>query len=259
MNSLLERDPWARFRAVTRARIGLGRAGDGLPTQALLDFQLAHARARDAVHGAVDFDALAARLGGDVIHVHSATTDRAVYLRRPDLGRRLDDVSRSTLVRGDWDAAFVIGDGLSAAAVTDHAVPLVKATLERLHGWTVAPVVLARQARVALGDEVGEALGVGLVVMLIGERPGLSVANSLGAYLTWAPRFGRRDSERNCISNIHGDGLPIAAAAERLAGLMAEARRLKLSGIGLKEDAVRLEAPPGQGNVLVEQQRGQES
>lgn len=258
MSTVVNLDPWARFRAATRARIGLGRAGDALPTTALLEFQLAHARARDAVHGAVDFDALAGGLG-EVLHVHSAAPDRATYLRRPDLGRRLDAASRASLPRGAWDAVFVIGDGLSAAAITDHAVAVVRATLARLPGWRVAPVVLARQARVALGDEVGEALGADLAVVLIGERPGLSVANSLGAYLTWAPRVGRRDSDRNCISNIHADGLAHEAAGERLAGLMAEARRLRLSGIGLKEDAVRLEAPQGQGNALINQQRGQES
>lgn len=259
MSSLPVSDPWVRFRAATRARIGLGRAGDALPTKPLLDFQLAHAKARDAVHGAVDFGALAAGLEREAVHVHSAATDRTVYLRRPDLGRRLDEPSRAALVKGDWDAVFVVADGLSAAAVTDHAAAMVRATLERLPGWRIAPVVLARQARVALGDEVGEALGAAMVALLIGERPGLSVANSLGAYLTWAPRMGRKDSERNCISNIHADGLSIAAAADRLAGLMAEARRLKLTGINLKEDAVLIETPHGPGNALVQQQRGQES
>lgn len=259
MSTALIPDPWVRFRAATRARIGLGRAGDGLPTKALLEFQLAHAKARDAVHGAVDFENLAAALGRDTLHVHSAASDRATYLRRPDLGRRLDASSRAALVKGGWDVVFVVADGLSAAAVTDHAAALVRATLARLPGWSVAPIVLARQARVALGDEVGEALGAALSVVLIGERPGLSVANSLGAYLTWAPRVGRKDSERNCISNIHADGLAISPAADRLAGLMAEARRLKLTGINLKEDAVLIETPHGPGNALVQQQRGQES
>lgn len=254
----LTRDPWARFRTATRARIGLGRAGDALPTKPLLDFQLAHARARDAVHGVVDFDALADALGRETIAVHSAAADRAIYLRRPDLGRRLDSSSRDLLIQGEWDAVFVIADGLSAAAVTDHAATLVEAALARLPGWRIAPVVLARQARVALGDEVGELLGAALAVVLIGERPGLSVANSLGAYLTWGPRVGRKDSERNCISNIHADGLGYQAAADRLAGLMAEARRLKLSGINLKEDAV-LGGIAGQGNALINQLRGQES
>lgn len=260
MSTVTPLDPWARFRAATRARIGLGRSGDGLPTPALLDFQEAHARARDAVHGAVDFAALADRFPGrDVLTLRSAAADRATYLRRPDLGRRLDDAYRPLLDKGDYDIAFVIADGLSAAAVTDHAAALVNACLALLPGWRVAPIVLARQGRVALGDDIGAALGARMVAVLIGERPGLSVANSLGAYLTWEPRPGRRDSERNCISNIHADGLDIDGAAKRLTGLMAEARRLRATGITLKEDAVRLEGPGGTSADLVEDQRGQEA
>lgn len=231
-------DPWARFRASTRARIGLGRAGDALPTAALLEFQLAHARARDAVHGAVDFDRLAAELTPHpALHVHSAAPDRTTYLRRPDLGRRLDETSRGALSAGDWDIAFVIADGLSAAAVEAHAVPLLHACRERLAGWTIAPAVLASQARVALGDEIGALLGARLVAVLIGERPGLTAADSLGVYLTWDPRPGRMDSERNCLSNIHGDGLPVAVAADKLCWLADQAARLRLTGVGLKEDA----------------------
>lgn len=253
MSKVAPLDPWARFRAATRARIGLGRSGDGLPTPALLEFQLAHAKARDAVHGAVDFGALADQFPGrEVVNVHSAAADRATYLRRPDLGRRLDAISHPLLVKGNYDVAFVIADGLSAAAVTDHAAALVRASLDLLPGWNVAPVVLAHQGRVALGDEIGERLGARMMAVLIGERPGLSVANSLGVYLTWEPRVGRRDSERNCISNIHADGLGIDQAARRLTGLMAEARRLKLTGINLKEDVARLDGP-------VDQLRGQEA
>ncbi|WP_207460104.1 ethanolamine ammonia-lyase subunit EutC [Azospirillum sp. SYSU D00513] len=241
-------DPWLRFRKATRARIGLGRSGDGLPTRALLEFQLAHARARDAVHGAVDFDRLAADLAPlETVRVHSAAPDRATYLRRPDLGRRLNEASRAVLARGDWDIAFVVADGLSAAAVQAHAAPLVRACLERLPGWSVAPVVLAGQARVALGDEVGALLGARLVALLVGERPGLSAADSLGVYLTWAPMPGRADSQRNCISNIHGAGLPIGAAADKLCWLAREASRLKLTGVALKEDAPALQGPEGSG------------
>ncbi|HYD65268.1 MAG TPA: ethanolamine ammonia-lyase subunit EutC [Azospirillum sp.] len=237
-------DPWQRFRDVTRARIGLGRSGDGLPTKALLDFQLAHARARDAVHGAVDFDRLAADLAPHpTIRVHSAAPDRATYLRRPDLGRRLDDASRAALPAGAWDIAFVIADGLSAAAVQAHAAPLVHACLARLAGWSAAPVVLGAQARVALGDEVGALLGAKLVALLVGERPGLSAADSLGVYLTWAPEPGCPDSRRNCISNIHAAGLPIGAAADKLCWLAGEAARLKLTGVALKEDAPVLPGP----------------
>ncbi|NFV79767.1 ethanolamine ammonia-lyase subunit EutC [Magnetospirillum aberrantis] len=260
MNTVTPLDPWARFRAATRARIGLGRAGDALPTPALLDFQAAHAKARDAVHGAVDFDALAAAFPGrEVVNVQSAAADRVTYLRRPDLGRRLEDGCRASLEKGDYDIAFVVADGLSAAAVADHAAALLNACLDRLSGWRVAPVVLARQGRVALGDDIGAALGARMVAVLIGERPGLSVANSLGVYLTWDPRPGRRDSERNCISNIHADGLDIDGAAKRLTGLMAEARRIRATGITLKEDAVRLEGPGGPSDALVADQRGQEA
>jgi ethanolamine ammonia-lyase small subunit len=244
MTNLVDLDPWARFRLATRARIGLGRAGDGLPTTALLDFQQAHALARDAVHGRVDFAALAAQLAPlPTLRVRSAAADRTTYLRRPDLGRRLDPDGAAALTLGAWDVAFVIGDGLSAAAVTDHAVPTIRAVLERLHGWTVAPIVLAEQARVALGDDVGARLGARMVAVLIGERPGLSVANSLGIYLTWEPRVGRRDSERNCISNIHADGLSYAQAADKLVWLMTEARARRLTGVDLKEEAGALGGP----------------
>jgi ethanolamine ammonia-lyase small subunit len=236
-------DPWARFRAATPARIGLDRCGDGLSTSALLDFQLAHADARDAVHGVVEFERLAALIEPTrpVLRVHSAARDRAVYLRRPDLGRRLDADSRARLdqARRDqaYDVVFVICDGLSSAAINDHAVPLLDACLGLIPSWNVAPIVLAAQARVALGDEVCVALDARLCVVLIGERPGLSVANSLGVYLTWSPRIGHRDADRNCISNIHAAGLGYGLAAEKLVWLMTQARRLGLSGVALKEDA----------------------
>jgi ethanolamine ammonia-lyase small subunit len=228
-------DPWARFRAATRARIGLGRSGDGLPTGALLDFQLAHARARDAVHGQVDFTALADRIGVPSIRVDSAAAQRESYLRRPDLGRRLDPASRDRLKPGPYDAIFIIADGLSTA-IERHAAPLLTLCLPALPEWRLGPVVLAGQARVALGDEIGQLTQAALTVMLIGERPGLSVADSLGVYLTWDPRIGRTDSERNCISNIHADGLSYASAAARLLWLMRTARARRLTGVGLKEE-----------------------
>jgi ethanolamine ammonia-lyase small subunit len=236
-------DPWARFRVATRARIGLERCGDGLPTAALLDFQLAHAHARDAVHRLVDFTALAARIAPErpVLHVRSAAPDRAVYIRRPDLGRRLDEDSRVRLAakRLDtpWDVVFVIADGLSSAAVEDHAYATLQACLLQLPDWRIGPVVLAGQARVALADEVGALLNARLSVILIGERPGLSVANSLGLYLTWNPGPGRTDAERNCISNIHADGLSYDLAAGKLAWLITEARKRGLSGVTLKEES----------------------
>ena len=231
-------DPWTRFRLSTRARIGLGRAGDGLPTAALLAFQQAQARARDAVHGAVNFDRLEQALAPlACLRVESAAGDRATYLRRPDLGRQLAPDAAAGLRPVACDAVFVIGDGLSAAAVTDHAVATVTACLDRLTGWTMAPIILAGQARVALGDPIAERLGAPLCVMLVGERPGLSVANSLGAYVTWQPRIGRKDAERNCVSNIHGDGLGPGAAADKITWLMREAARRRVTGIALKDEA----------------------
>lgn len=238
MSNPIDLDPFARFRAVTRARIGLGRAGDSLPIRAVLDFQLAHARARDAVHGHVDFSAMAERIGATqaVVRLKSRAADRPTYLARPDLGRRVDPAALMLVEKGDWDVAFVIADGLSAAAVEAHAEIVLSACLRRLGDLKVAPVILGEQARVAFGDEVGEKLGARMVVVLIGERPGLSVPDSLGAYLTFGPKVGRRDSERNCLSNIHADGLAHETAADKIVWLIREALRLGLTGVDLKED-----------------------
>lgn len=248
-----QKDPWARFRSATRARIALGRSGDALPTKALLEFQLAHARARDAVHSAVDFDRLAADLSPlETVRVHSAAPDRPTYLRRPDLGRRLDPASAARLTAGEWDLLFVIADGLSAAAVQVNAAPLVRACTARLGHLRIGPVVLAEQARVALGDEVASAMGARLVALLVGERPGLSAAESLGVYLTWDPKPGRANSERNCISNIHSGGLSIQMAADKLCWLATEAARLKLTGVALKEDAPSLAGLDNEKNQLTD-------
>ncbi|MCE1236667.1 MAG: ethanolamine ammonia-lyase subunit EutC [Hyphomicrobiales bacterium] len=231
-------DIWSTLKRATRARIGIGRAGDGLPTGELLAFQMAHARARDAVHGRVDFDAIAAAFPDrTVVRVASAAGDRAIYLRRPDLGRRLGEGEAERLPKGPFDVVFVVADGLSAAAVEAQAVATLTATFPRLAGLSIGPIVLASQARVALGDEIGAAMGARLVVALIGERPGLSAADSLGAYLTFDPKPGRLDSERNCLSNIHGHGLSPEAAAGKLAWLVREALRRGLTGIDLKEAA----------------------
>lgn len=233
------RDIWARWRQTTRARIGLGRSGDALPTSALLDFQAAHGRARDAVHGAADFAALTQQFTPrPCLTVRSQAPDRTTYLRRPDLGRRLDDASAAMLKdhAGEWDIVFVIADGLSARAAMTHAAPVLHGCMARLRGWRVAPIVLATQARVALGDDIATCLNAKSVAVLIGERPGLSVADSLGIYLTWAPKPSRVDSERNCISNIHADGMSHDQAAATLLWLLHEAKRLQLSGIGLKLD-----------------------
>ena len=232
---------WARMRSVTPARIGLGRAGDAMRTDALLDFQLAHAQARDAVLGQVDMETLAARIGAPTRQVHSAAPDRQGFIRRPDLGRVLDAHGRALLAadRAEpaWDAVFIVGDGLSSAAVEDHAAAMLQAVQPLLGGWRIAPIVLAEQARVALSDDIGAILNARLAVMLIGERPGLSVRNSLGIYLTFDPRPGRADSERNCISNIHANGLSYGEAARKLGWLMAQSFSLGGTGVFLKEAA----------------------
>ena len=242
-------DPWSVLRGATRARVALGRAGDGLPTGRWLEFRAAHAAARDAVHTALDGGLVRAALTAagvtlDVLEVHSRAPDRATYLQRPDLGRRPAD--GTDLPAGECDLALVIADGLSPRAVHDHAAGLVAALLQRLAGWAVGPLVLAHQARVALGDPVGEALGARLVVVVIGERPGLSSADSLGIYLTYEPRPGRADSERNCISNVRPPhGLGYAQAADTLAALLTASRELGASGVVLKDEGVAL--PPGAG------------
>jgi ethanolamine ammonia-lyase small subunit len=231
-------DPWAKLRTTTRARIGLGRIGDTMAMRDVLDFQLAHAKARDAVHARLDVAALQAELAPPVIHVHSQAETREIYLRRPDLGRRLHPDCEALLTRGDYDVAFVIADGLSATAVAANAIPMLAAARQRLPGLRIAPIIIATQARVAIGDDIGERLGATLCAILIGERPGLSVAESLGIYLTYAPKRGCRDASRNCISNIHTKGgLSYAAAADTLAWLIHESLRRKLTGVGLKEDA----------------------
>jgi ethanolamine ammonia-lyase small subunit len=202
----------------------------------MLQLEHAHALARDAVHTPLPLAAIVEALDGlQTIEVESLAGDRRTYLTRPDLGRRLAAASRERLAHGDFDIAIVLADGLSAGAVAAIGPGVAKAVLDRLPGWRAAPVVIARQARVALGDEIGALLGARLVVVLIGERPGLSAADSLGAYLTWRPAVGRRDSERNCVSNIRPGGLAVDAAAARIAWLADAARRLALTGVGLKD------------------------
>ena len=277
---------WQALRRLTAARIALGRAGVSQPTAPHLDFQLAHARARDAVHHAFDAAALAQafamalpELGPAALQLHSAADSRAMYLQRPDLGRRLDAPSRAALqalaqpqqpadgaqpqqpadgaqpqqqadgaqpqqqadgagAQPRFDVAFVVADGLSALAIEQNAVPFMSALMAGLAplGLRIAPLVIASQARVAIGDEVGELLGAQLVVLLIGERPGLSSPDSMGLYLTWQPRVGLADASRNCISNVRPAGLAYAEAAHKLLYLIAEARRRGVSGIALKDD-----------------------
>ncbi|MGI5456572.1 ethanolamine ammonia-lyase subunit EutC [Streptomyces sp. CA-249302] len=231
---------WSVLRSRTQARIGLGRAGSALPTRHRLALQTAHAAARDAVHSPFEPDAVAAGLAGmPTVRVRSAAGDRLTYLQRPDLGRRLDPADRAHLPTGDWDMVFVVADGLSSRAVHEHAAAMVRATAERLAGWTIAPVVLAEQARVALGDDVAHAMGAAMVVVLVGERPGMSAADSLGAYLTYRPTPGvTTDADRNCLSNIRPPlGLTYETAAGKLAGLMGRGRELGVTGVGLKDES----------------------
>jgi ethanolamine ammonia-lyase small subunit len=210
-------------------------------TRDVLDFQLCHAQARDAVHAHMDAAAIqrtvAATAGTiDVIKLHSAAPDRTTYLQRPDLGRMLDDNSRDTLERfeaSSFDLALIVADGLSALAVERHVGPLLSELLPRLSGWRLAPVCVVEQGRVAIGDEIGFAVRAQISVVLIGERPGLSSPDSLGAYITWAPRPGRTDAERNCISNIRVEGLSYREAAEQLANCLTAVRRNRLTGTAL--------------------------
>jgi len=233
-------DPWQALRRHTAARIGLGRVGASMPTAELLRFGLAHAKARDAVHSALDTAALAEALqtqGFATLQARSMAPDREHYLLRPDLGRSLHADSRTLLEQAPRaDIALVVADGLSAQAASRHALPVALLLRDALGGWP-APVVIAQQARVALGDDIGAALGARLAIVMLGERPGLSSPDSLGIYLTWAPRVGRMDSERNCISNVRPEGLGYQAAAHKLHYLVRQALLRQLSGVALKDDS----------------------
>jgi ethanolamine ammonia-lyase small subunit len=244
---------WGGLRRFTDARIALGRAGHSQPTAAHLAFQLAHAQARDAVYTPLDGDGVSLAveaLGLSPVLLHSAAPDREAFLQRPDWGRRLDAPSREALrvwqsrqeAASPVDLAFVIADGLSAQAVNHHAAELLAHLLPLLRDdpaqrWRLAPVALVRQGRVAVGDEVGELLGARCVVVLIGERPGLSSPDSLGVYFTWAPRVGLTDAQRNCISNVRQAGLSPEHAAQKLHALLSRARSLQLSGVALKDES----------------------
>ena len=233
------------LRELTPARVGLGRSGASMPTRALLEFTLDHARARDAVHAAFDTSRLSAglgELGMQPVEVSSQARNRKDYLRRPDLGRMLDPVSRSLLANhndGACRLAIVVGDGLSPTAVNAHAIGLVSSLIPRLaaDGIEIGQAVVASGARVALGDEIGAMLGARMIVMLIGERPGLSAPDSLGVYLSFAPRIGLTDAERNCVSNIHGAGLGYDEAALRIAWLVREGLARQITGVALKDES----------------------
>ena len=243
---LLTPDPWTHLRPHTAARIALGRAGGSLPTAEVLAFDMAQAAARDAVHAEADWDRLAADLqlaGLGSARLASAATDRQVYLQRPDLGRRLDDVSRALLtqtvsVPGPPDLALIVSDGLSAPAAQRQAPALLHELMPRLQSArvTTSAVFLVRHGRVAVQDEIGEAIGAKAALILLGERPGLGTPDSLGAYLVFGPRPGRTDADRNCVSNIHPRGLSFDAAAATLTYLVTESLRRRLSGVALKDD-----------------------
>ena len=261
-------NPWLELRRLTPARIALGRTGTSLPTNAQLDFQFAHAQARDAVHLPFDHAGLSAQLterGRESLLLHSAAADRNSYLQRPDLGRKLSDESAqalrdyATAHPGGIDLAIFVADGLSALAVHRHTLPFLTRLEEQMSadGWSMAPIVLVEQGRVAIGDEIGQLLGAKMLVMLIGERPGLSSPDSLGLYFTYNPKIGLTDAYRNCISNVRLEGLSYGMAAHRLLYLMREACRRQLSGVNLKDEAQvqTLESDAGvdmKGNFLLD-------
>jgi ethanolamine ammonia-lyase small subunit len=248
--------PWDALRQLTAARIGLARAGASLATAPLLDFRLAHGRARDAVYEPLDAARLAlslASLSDPVIAVASAAVTRSDYLLRPDLGRALAADAAADLAphAGHYDVAFVVADGLSARAVQTHAPPVLAGVIEKLRAgaprsssstliWRIAPLAIVRHGRVAIGDAIANALGADCVAVLIGERPGLSAADSMGAYLTFKPQAGTTDADRNCISNIRPEGLGYADAAFKIAAMLSAMRTARLSGVRLKDDTARL-------------------
>lgn len=241
MSTLVPAKIAARLRALTPARVGLGRTGVSQQTGDLLVFQSAHAQARDAVYARLDSAAMATTIGeitgSEVLRLHSAAADRATFLQRPDLGRRLDDASRETLtakVCAAGGLAIVVADGLSALAVERHAAALIKTLLTKIVHRKTAPVCVVEQGRVGIGDEIGELMSAESCLVLIGERPGLSSPDSLGAYITWQPRAGRTDADRNCVSNIRGEGLSYEQAAQQIAYYLIEARRRRLTGVALK-------------------------
>ncbi|WP_284892056.1 ethanolamine ammonia-lyase subunit EutC [Cobetia amphilecti] len=268
-DAIVTPNPWQRLGQFTDARIGLGRAGISLPTNRSLEFQLAHARAQDAVHLPLEIPRLIEDLNQlaalehapQIQRLHSRAVDRTTYLQRPDYGRRLDEDSRQQLSALDAqpaDLAIVVVDGLSSLAVQNNAAPFIAALLEALaedgpDAWSLASISVVEQGRVAIGDEVGELLNARAVLVMVGERPGLSSPDSLGLYLTWQPRVGLSDASRNCISNVRPAGLDFAMAAQRLHYLLREARKLGLTGVGLKDRSgeTALEGGTGIQNFLL--------
>jgi ethanolamine ammonia-lyase small subunit len=234
-----ESDDWQNLTRFTPARLALGRAGNGLPTKRVLEFQLAHARARDAVHMPFDASAIATALAPfPTVQLQTQAHSRIDYLTNPNLGRMLDSASRTKLMHGEYDAALVIADGLSSTAIARHGVALAKIILKTTPNTRWAPNAIVTNGRVAVGDDIAASLGAQIVVVMIGERPGLTATDGIGLYLTYRPKPGiTKDADRNCISNVRPEGLPLAEAAHRLRWLMDQAQRLRLSGVALKEDA----------------------
>jgi len=241
-------DTWGSLKAFTNARIALGRAGVATPIKEVLSFKMCHAHARDAVYSILDVDKLVESLEQfqiPILIVNSKATNRSVYLQRPDLGRRLHDASANNL-KGESshsaDVAIIIADGLSATAINEHAAQVVKKLIPFLKQsvLTIAPIVIAQQARVAIADEIGSLLNAKLSVILIGERPGLSSPDSMGAYITYQPSPGKTDESRNCVSNIRPEGLSYDPAAEKITKLINASLQLKFSGVALKDDLSQL-------------------
>lgn len=249
-------NPWDKLREFTSARIALGRSGNSVPTDELLSFQLDHAQAMDAVHCSLNVDSLVAQLSDSYsileqtlelpVVVTSKVTDRFMYLQRPDLGRQLNDASWQKLEaitkehNAELDLAIVVADGLSSVAIQNHAVPVISRLVSLMsadddHQWNLAPITVVNQGRVAVGDDVGECFNAKAVLVLIGERPGLTSPDSMGMYLTWGAKRGSKDSDRNCISNVRPEGLNYDDACQRAFYLLKEARRLQLSGVNLKD------------------------
>ncbi len=252
--SIVSQNPWAKLKSFTDARIAIGRAGTSIPTDELLKFQLAHAQAIDAVHNPLNLQTLTAELNQlddmdePALLMHSQANDRICYLQRPDLGRKLSESSYQTLLEyrqasnRQYDLAIVICDGLSASAIEAHAIPFIKALKNKLKtnkaDWQIAPPVIVQQGRVAAGDDVCESLKAKAVIVLIGERPGLSSPDSLGVYITWQAKRGTKDASRNCISNVRPAGLKYPDASDKAFYLLNEAFRIKASGVALKDRTV---------------------
>ncbi|MFP5041013.1 ethanolamine ammonia-lyase subunit EutC [Parasediminibacterium sp. JCM 36343] len=243
--SIIQEDPWTKLQSFTQARIALGRAGVSIPLQENLQFRLAHAHARDAVYSGLALDNLATSLQAlrlPVLQLHCQCANRQVYLQGPDLGRRLNAASNELLKQlspTNPDIAIVLADGLSATAINENALPLLQILIPVLKSqyFSVAPICIVEQARVAIADEIGSLLQAKLSIIFIGERPGLSSPNSMGAYITYNPSVGLTDESRNCISNIRPEGLPYQFAAEKILYLIKQSLRLKLSGVGLKDES----------------------